>query len=121
MRLLVVDDHADSADAMRLVLSAWGHEVRVAPDGRTALDSVNEFTPEAVLMDLHVGGESGADIARQLRATHGLGDVAFIAVSGSVDTGELKELSAREGFVEHLVKPVAPDRLREVIASLGAA
>ena len=114
-RILVVDDNADTVRGMARFLKLSGHEVRVAPDGPSALTAASEFLPEVVLLDIGLPGMTGHDVARELRRDRRLANSTFIAVSGY---GQEKDLSeAREsGFDHHMIKPVDVDRLLELIS-----
>ena len=66
-RVLVVDDNVPSAQSLAKVLKLEGHEVQVAHDGATALESVRRFRPDVVLMDIGLPGMDGYEVARCLR------------------------------------------------------
>jgi len=73
-RVLVVDDHSVFREAARLLLERRGYAV-VAEAGcaATALDAVERFAPEAVLLDVSLGDDNGFDVCRRLtRARPGL-------------------------------------------------
>jgi CheY-like chemotaxis protein len=105
MRVLIVDDHVDSADSLALLLSLKGVEVRVAYDGPSALQVAQEFTPRVVLLDLGMPVLDGWEVAKRLTA---LDRAPFIvAVSGHVrDEDRLKSDAA--GIDLHLAKPFDP-------------
>ena len=66
-KILLVDDNQDSVEAMALVLSAAGHEVRTAVDGPGALEVVKEFSPEIAILDIGLPGMDGHQLAHRLR------------------------------------------------------
>jgi PAS domain S-box-containing protein len=117
-RILLVDDLADVAEDMAaLVREAFGHEVRTAHDGPTALRVAAEFRPELVLLDIGLPGMSGYEVARRLRQQAGLGDVVLVALTGwgqEEDRRKTKEA----GFDHHLVKPVGLKELQQLLADL---
>lgn len=120
-RILVVDDNADAADSLKVLLGIWGHEVEVARNGVAALDRAREFDPELVFLDIGLPGMNGYEVARRLRAEAGSAKAKLIALSGY--GAERDHLRSKEaGFDLHLVKPVDPRSLSSVIASVfGAA
>jgi len=119
LRLLVVDDHHDSADSLALLLNLWGHRPQVAYDGRTALRFARENPPDAVLLDLGLPGRDGCGLAEDLRRQDGWPGVPLIAVTGFADAVH-REKARAAGFNHFLVKPVDPDTLREILGELLA-
>jgi CheY-like chemotaxis protein len=115
-RVLVVDDNRDATETLELLLQLWGHEVQSALDGREAISRAVEFRPEIVLLDIGLPGMSGYDVARQLRSLPGFRDLFIVAVTGyGQESDRLRSQEA--GFGHHLVKPVQPEVLQELIAS----
>jgi two-component system, chemotaxis family, CheB/CheR fusion protein len=66
-RILVVDDNVDAAETMAKLLRLRGHTVVVVADGQSALETLSQFTPEVVLLDIGMPGMDGYEVARQLR------------------------------------------------------
>jgi CheY-like chemotaxis protein len=117
LRLLVVDDHRDSADSLALLLGLWGHRPRVAYDGRTALQMAREDPPDAILLDLGLPGRDGCGLADDLRRQEGWAGAPLIAVTGFGDRVH-RDRAQAAGFDHFLVKPVEPDSLRDLLGSL---
>ncbi|HKQ26197.1 MAG TPA: MASE1 domain-containing protein [Burkholderiales bacterium] len=117
-RILVVDDHRDSADSLSTLLSVMGHDVRTAYDGHEAIKLAAQYRPEVVLLDIGLPGKSGYDVARELRTAHDRSQLALIAVSG-YGQDEDRRRGREAGFDHHLVKPVHPEELAALIASLA--
>ena len=113
-RVLVVDDNADARDAMRFLLEDEGHEVRSAGDGPGAIEEAQSFLPEVVLLDIGLPGMDGYEVARALRAVPGCERASIVAVSG-YGQAEDRARSRVAGFDEHLLKPVSPERLLEIV------
>ena len=113
-RVLVVDDNADAREALRLLLEDEGHDVRSAGDGPSALASAAGFLPEVVLLDIGLPGMDGYEVARALRSVPGCERALIVAVSG-YGQAEDRERSRIAGFDQHLLKPVAPERLLEIV------
>jgi CheY-like chemotaxis protein len=120
LRILVVDDNADSARSMALLQSRRGHETRAAFTGPEALAAAAEFLPEVVLLDLGLPGMDGYEVARQIRAQPALGQTRIFAMTG-YGTPEDRAQSKAGGFDEHLVKPIDLEILRALLQSPAAA
>jgi PAS domain S-box-containing protein len=105
--VLVVDDNADAANSVAMLLRMAGHEVHVENDGVGALESAATVKPEVVLLDIGLPGMSGYDVARQLRSRPGGDDMVIYAMTG-YGAQEDRDRSKEAGFDGHLVKPVVP-------------
>lgn len=116
-RLLVVDDNKDAAESMSMLLEMWGHEVAFAYDGPSALETAQQWRPEAVFLDIGLPGMDGYEVAERLRELPQARDAVLIAITGYGQDDDLAR-SKRAGIDHHLVKPVAPDALRSLIDSL---
>lgn len=104
-RVLIVDDNQDAADMLAFVLSARGHETRVAHDGVEALRACADFTPHAAFLDLGLPVMDGYELASRLRELPGLERIRLIAVTGYGQESDRRRTRAA-GFQHHLVKPV---------------
>ncbi|MGZ8711348.1 MAG: ATP-binding protein, partial [Thermoanaerobaculia bacterium] len=116
-RILVVDDSADQAESLGLLLELIGNEVRVAQNGVDAIAAAAEFHPEVAFLDIGLPGMDGYEIARRLRQDAGLANLFLIALSG-YGTDEDRRRAREAGFDLHLTKPVLPDRLRSALAEI---
>ncbi len=116
-RLLVVDDNKDAAESMSMLLEMWGHEVACAYDGPTALETAEQWQPEAVFLDIGLPGMDGYEVAERLRELPQAKDAVLIAITGYGQEDD-RLRSRRAGIDHHLVKPVSPDALRSLIDSL---
>jgi DNA-binding response OmpR family regulator len=118
MRILIVEDSPDAAEGLALVLSAGGHDVRLAGDGPAALETAAAFRPDAVLLDVGLPGMDGYEVARHLRrheATAGALLVALTGYGAESDRGE----ALAAGCDDHLVKPADPAEVRRVLEARG--
>jgi signal transduction histidine kinase/ActR/RegA family two-component response regulator len=114
-RVLIVDDNADAAESLALLLQTMGQVVQTAHDGVTALDAVERFGPDVVLLDIGLPGMNGYEVARELRR-RGLSNVLLVALTGYGQQED--QARAREaGFDHHLVKPTDVTRLPELFAT----
>ncbi|HEX5030109.1 MAG TPA: ATP-binding protein [Candidatus Eisenbacteria bacterium] len=114
-RVLVVEDDSDSAQSLAMLLQVWGHQVEIALDGHQALDAARSFEPEIVLLDIGIPGLDGYEVAERLRSEHGA-ELKLIALTGYGREDD-RQRSRDAGFDRHLVKPLEPPRLREMLAS----
>jgi PAS domain S-box-containing protein len=115
-RILIVDDHTDSARSLATLQTRRGHETRTAFSGPEALRVAAEFLPEAILLDIGLPGMDGFEVARQIRARPALAGTLLIAMTGYASTEDRAQCHAA-GFDEHLVKPPDLDVLREWLAT----
>ena len=114
-RILVVDDNVDSAESLTVLLQVSGHDVCAAHSGDAALAAARDFRPDVVLLDIGMPGMDGHEVARRLREEHR--DLVLVAVTGyGLERDRLD--SKQAGFDHHLVKPVDPETLRGLLASL---
>jgi PAS domain S-box-containing protein len=114
VRVLLVEDHQDTAEIFELLLRRGGYEVRVANSLQSALAVAREEF-DVLLSDVGLTDGSGLDLMRTLRKT---GKVKGIALSG-FGTEEDVRASKEAGFATHITKPVNFGTLLEAIASLG--
>ena len=114
LNVLVVDDNVDAAEMLASVLQLSGYEVRTAHTAQAALASVAEWRPDAAVLDIGLPDTSGNDLARLLR-NHPWGhDMLLVAVTGW-GQDEDRARTSEAGFDAHLVKPVDPQQVRDVI------
>lgn len=112
-RILVVDDNADAADSLGMLLQVRGDEVRIAYDGLEALTAEGEFKPEVVLLDIGMPKLSGYDVARRIREARG-NAVLIVAITGWGQE-EDRQRARDAGFNYHFTKPVDFDSLLQII------
>ncbi|MFO0843675.1 MAG: response regulator [Gemmataceae bacterium] len=117
-KVLVVDDNADSARMLAMLVRLGGHEVKAAVGGAEALAAVRDFTPGFAFLDLGMPLMDGFELARRLRLTPGLERVVLVAMTGFGDDDHQRR--AREaGFDHHLVKPADPAEIEKLLAGAG--
>ncbi len=111
-RLLLVDDNRDAADTTAELLRLMGAEVAVAYDGASALDTVRDWRPDAILLDIGMPEMDGHEVARRLREmSPTIGRPRLIALTGWGQEQD-RERTREAGFDDHMVKPVDIDALR---------
>jgi signal transduction histidine kinase len=114
-RVLVVDDSQPSAESMARVLRLLGHDVQVSFDAASALEQARTFRPEVVLSDVSLPGMDGYRLATELRRMPGLGAVMLVAVTGHGQSEDRKR-ALESGFDLHMLKPINPDELAQLLA-----
>jgi signal transduction histidine kinase len=120
LRILAVDDNADIALGLANVLGTWGHTVRTAHDGATALALAGTFAPEVVLVDLGLPRVDGLEVARRLRQSHARPPALMVSMSG-FGHDQTRARSGEAGFHHHLPKPVDLESLRVLLEQLPVA
>ncbi len=115
-RVLVVDDNTDAADAVAMLLEMWGYAVRKASDGQRALQAVQDFDPDVVLLDIGLPRLDGYGVLHAAQQLPGAERRHWIALTGYGQDSD-RERAMAAGFHVHLTKPVAPDVLRQVLLS----
>ncbi len=117
LRILVVDDNRDAAKSLSMVLKLTGHDVETVYDGREAIDAASTLKPDVVLLDIGLPEVNGYEVCRQIRGEEWGRRMKIIAVTGwGQEEDRLKTKDA--GFFRHLVKPVEPAALLELLAEL---
>jgi len=114
LRIIVVDDHPDAAEAVQLLLMRRGHHVVTANDGKTALKLVDEVNPDLVFVDIGMPNMNGYEVARMIRRFPGRESMRLVSMTG---WGQLqdKQRSIDAGFNEHLIKPILPEQLEKLL------
>jgi signal transduction histidine kinase/ActR/RegA family two-component response regulator len=114
LKILLVDDHADTMRVMRRILGNWGMNVTSAGGMHEALCRVAEAKFDLIISDIGLPDGSGCELIQQIQKHH---RVPAIALSGFGMEADIRR-SVDAGFSAHLTKPVSLEQLREVIASL---
>lgn len=104
-RILIVDDNADSAETLSMVLDSLGHLTRVVLDSREALAAALDFKPNIAILDIGMPYLSGLDLARKFRETPNLKHIYIAALSGWGAENDVKK-SLNAGMDYHITKPV---------------
>ena len=119
-RILVVDDNADAARTLAELARRWNYDVRIARDGAAALELAGEYHPDVVLLDIGLPKMSGYQVATRLRQQPDFQKTLLVAMTG-YGQDEDRRRSREAGFNLHLVKPVPPDVLQNLLAQPNLA
>jgi signal transduction histidine kinase len=115
-RVLVVEDGADIRESLGMLLERWRHEVRYAADGREGVAVANQMRPDVAIIDIGLPGVDGYEVARRIRggpqpwARH----VKLLALTGYGQAND-RDRAIESGFDEHLLKPVEPAILEQLL------
>ena len=85
LRVLIVEDHADAADSLALLLHVWGYNARVARSGFEALGLARDYRPDVALIDLMLPGMDGYEVARAMAKQTELRETLLVALTGFGD------------------------------------
>jgi two-component system OmpR family response regulator len=114
LKVLIVEDNADSAHSEAMLLRILGHDVEIAQDGATALAQAKRHAPDVVLLDIGLPGIDGWSLAKLLQEQADDKKPFIIAVTGFGRNDDVRH-SAEAGIDLHLVKPVDPQYLEAVL------
>jgi CheY-like chemotaxis protein len=115
-RVLVVEDHWDTAESLRVLLGLAGHDVRVAGSGPEGVRVAAEWRPRVVLCDIGLPGFDGWEVARRIRADPGTAGARLYALT-AYDTREDRIRSREAGFEQHLAKPADFEDILRLVGS----
>jgi PAS domain S-box-containing protein len=114
LRILLVEDNADAREMLSAALRLQGHEVHVASDGPEGVSAALALQPDAALVDIGLPGFDGYEVARRIRAGRPTRATRLVALTG-YGQPEDRRRTRDAGFDDHLVKPVDPGRVAEVL------
>jgi CheY-like chemotaxis protein len=118
--VLIADDNQDSREMYALYLSMLGYNVKVAVDGREAVQSARRQPPDVIVMDLDMPEVDGWAAIGQLRDDAATAPIPVIVLTGHDFKTQLKDTALAAGAVSYLMKPCFPEDLaREVSARLA--
>ncbi|MBC5765856.1 response regulator [Ramlibacter albus] len=116
-KILVVDDNADAAESLAMLLQLAEHETVTAFSGPEAIETARRIRPRAIFLDIGLPGMNGYEVAKVLRADPDLAGIVLIALTGWGGDGD-QQRATDAGFDYHLTKPAALDQVFEVLAHL---
>lgn len=118
--VLLIEDEANIAEAIRFVLMRDGWRVTTHGDGHDALARVRAARPDLVILDVMLPGQSGFDILTALRADPATADLPVLMLTAKGQARD-REAAARAGASRFMTKPFSnAEMLAEVRALVGA-
>ena len=114
LRVLIVDDNRDGADALGLLVEELGHQVHVTYGGAKALEVATAFRPDLLLVDLVMPDMDGCGLVLRLRQLPAFAQTKIVAITGQ-KTAEHKSAALKDGFDVVLFKPVTLAEIKAVL------
>ncbi|MCW8092745.1 hybrid sensor histidine kinase/response regulator [Alteromonas sp. ASW11-130] len=115
--ILIVDDNADAAQMLAMLLDLQGHRLRVEYRGLKALKQLEDVMPQVMVIDIGMPEMDGYELAQRIRALPEAAEVTLIALTGYGQCEDIKR-SKLAGFDYHLVKPVDIQELSAILSSI---
>ena len=116
LRVLVVDDNRDGADALGLLVEELGNQVHVTYGGTKALEVATTFRPDLILVDLSMPDLDGCCLVKRFRQIPAFAHTRIVAITGHADEGH-QILAMKAGFDRVLLKPLALTEIRAVLVA----
>ena len=113
-RILLIEDNRDARETFRMMLELAGHQVLEAEEGRRGLELLKTELPDIAVIDVGLPGLDGYQIATSFRKEPTSSQVMLVALTG-YGTPEARERSRAAGFDHHLIKPIDPVVLRDLM------
>ncbi len=120
LRVLLIEDDADTSFSLGWLLGADGHRVTTARDGPGGLEAALRDRPDVILLDVALPRLNGWEVARRLRQGAGGGPRPLIVAITGLGSAEDRRRSAESGVDLHLVKPACPEALRDLLRRFRA-
>jgi DNA-binding response OmpR family regulator len=117
LRVLVADDDTDLVLSLTALLRDEGHDVRGVHHGADVVETVAEYAPDALLLDIGLPQKSGYEIMRALRERYGSARPVIVAITGRNQPAD-RRLAEMVGFDHHFIKPFEPKELLAALSSL---
>jgi two-component system cell cycle response regulator len=116
-RVLIVDDHEDNVELLRMRLEAWGYVTAAERDGEAALAAVEADPPDLVLLDVMMPKVDGFEVARRVKANRSLPFIPII-MQTALDSTEDKVEGLEAGADDYITKPIDFAELRARLRSM---
>ena len=118
LRVLVADDDHDLVLSLTALLRSEGHEVLGVHHGGDVVETVGDFAPDALLLDIGLPQQSGYEIVRALKERYGSARPIIVAITGRAAAAD-RQLAEMVGFDYHFIKPFEPKELLATLSSLA--
>jgi two-component system, cell cycle response regulator len=116
-RILVVDDHEDNIEVLRVRLESWGYGTDAVYDGAAALRYVEATPPDLILLDVMMPEVSGIEVARRIKANKSLPFIPII-MQTALDSTEAKVEGLEAGADDYITKPIDFAELKARLRSM---
>jgi diguanylate cyclase (GGDEF)-like protein len=115
--ILIVDDHADNIEVLKVRLESWGYLTASAFNGADALRYVVETPPDLILLDVMMPEISGIEVAKQIKANDALPFIPII-MQTALDSTEDKVEGLEAGADDYITKPIDFAELKARVRSM---
>ena len=116
-KIVLVEDHEDSRQLLKMLLETKGFSVVEASDGLSAITAIQATQPDVALVDIGLPGLDGYEVARTIRTDSSLDRLVLVALTGYGRDSDVQRAKAA-GFNHHLTKPVRPEVLEALLVDL---
>ncbi len=116
LRIVLIEDNDDSRVILGELLRREGYRVELAPDGETGAELIEQIEPDTAIIDIHLPGIDGYEVARRIRKQFSSDQIQLLALTG-YGRGEDRRQILAAGFDEHLVKPLRREVLDRILRS----
>ena len=116
LRILIVEDNADSRELLSTLLRMDGHEVSVAKDGEGGLEAILREQPDVALVDIGLPLMTGYEIVKKVREQAPTIRTRLVAVTGYGQPQDVQK-AMEAGFDEHLTKPIEVDAVSRLLSA----
>lgn len=113
--ILMVDDNPQNLKLARVLLAGEGYEIRTAVDAEEALEVLETFTPDLILMDIQLPGMDGLELTRRLKLDPQRAKIIVLALTAYAMKGD-EERAISAGCDGYIAKPIDIDALPKMIA-----
>jgi len=117
-RILIVDDHPDTAESLASLLTLDGHEAVSVVDPRQALGAAKALKPQLAMLDLRMPHIDGLELARLFRSEPELKGTCLVAITAETQD-KFRQLVRHAGFDACLNKPIDLATVRTIVAHFG--
>jgi CheY-like chemotaxis protein len=116
LRVLVIEDHRDTSNALGKLLAEWGYEVLAAFSGTVGIEVAATWLPNAILCDIALPGLSGLEVACELRRNPLTDGITLVAMTGL--GGDVERRALESGFDYFVPKPIDPEMLTQLLGKI---
>ena len=116
-KILVVEDNELNSKLFCDLLRAHGYVAEPVRDGRDALDRARDFSPDLIIMDIHLPHVTGMDLIEQIKAEEGLKFIPVMAVTAYAAKGDEEKIRAA-GAEAYVSKPISVIKFVETVSGL---
>ena len=113
--ILIVDDNPVNLKLIRVLLTGEGYDVRTTGEANEAMDTLKDFTPRLILMDLQLPGMDGLELTRRIKADPAMEKTVIVALTAYAMKGD-EEKARAAGCDGYITKPIDTRALPGMIA-----